>query len=197
MLTLCLGFLLIVVTRRRQALHDLVAGTLVAHDGTPRRPAWVVAAFATVACVPVLAVLAAIALPAYQDYTIRAQVSEGLSLATGYRDAIEAAWRSSPRDFADLTSDSLAAGLPHSGRYVESIEVVSGMIVITYGAAANDAARGQRVDARARTRRRAVARLGLRLRPTAAGFEAVFEGHSGYTTIEQRYIPSLCREHAP
>ena len=42
-LTLCLGYLLIVVTRRRQALHDLIAGTLVAHDHTPRRPAWLVA----------------------------------------------------------------------------------------------------------------------------------------------------------
>lgn len=37
-LTLCLGYLLIVVTRRRQALHDLIAGTLVAHDTTPSRP---------------------------------------------------------------------------------------------------------------------------------------------------------------
>lgn len=37
-LTLCLGYLLIVVTRRRQALHDLIAGTLVAHAGARVRP---------------------------------------------------------------------------------------------------------------------------------------------------------------
>lgn len=37
-LTLCLGYLLIVVTKRRQALHDLIAGTLVAHDGAGVRP---------------------------------------------------------------------------------------------------------------------------------------------------------------
>ena len=196
-LTLCLGFLFIVVTRRRQALHDLVAGTLVAHDGTPRRPAWVVAAFATVACVPVLAVLAAIALPAYQDYTIRAQVSEGLSLATGYRDAIEAAWRTSPRDFADLTSDSLAAGLPHSGRYVESIEVVSGMIVITYGAAANDALAGSVLTLVPALDAEQSLGWACGYGEPPPGFEAVFEGHSGYTTIEQHYIPSLCREPAP
>ena len=78
-LTLCLGYLLIVVTTRRQALHDLIAGTLVAHDGVRRRPAWVVAAYRDRRpCVPLLGVLAAIALPAYQDYAIRAQVSEGL-----------------------------------------------------------------------------------------------------------------------
>jgi uncharacterized RDD family membrane protein YckC len=196
-LTLCLGFLFIVVTRRRQALHDLVAGTLVAHDGTARRPAWVVAAFATVACVPVLAVLAAIALPAYQDYSIRAQVSEGLSLAAGYRDAIEAAWRTSPRDFADLTSDSLAAGLPHSGRYVESIEVVSGMIVITYGAAATDVLAGSVLTLVPALDAERSLGWACGYGQPPPGFETVFEGHSGYTTIEQRYIPSSCREHPP
>ena len=196
-LTLCLGFLFIVVTRRRQALHDLVAGTLVAHDGTPRRPAWVVAAFATLACVPVLAVLAAIALPAYQDYAIRAQVSEGLSLATGYRDAIEAAWRTSPRDFADLTSDSLAAGLPHSGRYVESIEIVSGMIVITYGASANDALAGSVLTLVPALDAEQSLGWACGYGEPPAGFDVVFEGHSGYTTIDQHYIPSLCREPAP
>ena len=196
-LTMGLGFLLIVVTKRRQALHDLVAGTLVAHDGTQRRPAWVVAAFATVACVPVLAVLAAIALPAVQDYTVRAQVSEGLSLATGYRDAIEVAWRSSPRDFADLTSDSLAAGLPHSGRYVESIEVVSGMIVITYGAAANDVLTGSVLTLVPALDAEQSLGWACGYGPPPPGFETVFEGHSGYTTIEQRYIPSSCREHPP
>jgi uncharacterized RDD family membrane protein YckC len=37
-LTLCAGYLLVVVTRRRQALHDLIAGTLVAYDATRARP---------------------------------------------------------------------------------------------------------------------------------------------------------------
>jgi uncharacterized RDD family membrane protein YckC len=38
-LTLCLGYLLFFVTKRRQALHDLIAGTLVAHDATPHSAA--------------------------------------------------------------------------------------------------------------------------------------------------------------
>ena len=38
-----------------------------------------------------------------------------------------------------LDSDSVGGGLPRSGQYVESIEIVSGMIVISYGGAANEA----------------------------------------------------------
>jgi uncharacterized RDD family membrane protein YckC len=36
-LTLCLGYLLFFFTKRRQALHDLIAGTLVALDAAPPR----------------------------------------------------------------------------------------------------------------------------------------------------------------
>jgi uncharacterized RDD family membrane protein YckC/Tfp pilus assembly major pilin PilA len=195
-LTLLLGYLLIVMTKRRQALHDLLAGTLVAFDATPRRHAWIVAAVSAAACVPVVAVLAGIALPAYQEYAIRAQVTEGLTIASGYRAAIETAWRNSPRDFADLTSDSVAVGLPRAGRYVESIEVVSGMIVITYGAAANGTLAGSvltMVPALDSQRRLAWA-CGYGQPP--AGFQTVFEGHSGYTDIEQRFVPSSCRNTA-
>ena len=90
-LTLCLGYLSIVVTKRRQGLHDLIAGTLVAYDATPRRPAWLVAGVSAGALVPLLAVLSGAALPAYRDYAIRTQVTEGLDLAGEYRKAIEAA----------------------------------------------------------------------------------------------------------
>ena len=38
-LTLCLGYLLFFFTKRRQALHDLIAGTLVALDETPTKAA--------------------------------------------------------------------------------------------------------------------------------------------------------------
>lgn len=196
-LTLFVGYLLIVVTRRRQALHDLIAGTLVTHDDLRRRPAWLVATIGAAACVPFFAVVAAIAVPAYQDYVIRAQVSEGLALASGYRAAIEAAWRDSARDFADLTSDSVGTGLPRTGRYVESIEIVSGMIVISYGAAANEALAGSVltiVPALDAARSLGWA-CGYGQPP--AGFETVFEGHPGYTDIEQRYIPSSCRSAPP
>ncbi|HET7923425.1 MAG TPA: RDD family protein [Rhodanobacteraceae bacterium] len=197
MLTMFLGFLLVVVTRRRQALHDLIAGTLVALDGTQRRPAWVVAPLAAVGSVPFVAVLAAIALPAYQDMTIRAQVSEGLNLAAAPRAAIESAWRDSQRDFARVSSDSLGAGLPGRGRYVESIEVVSGMIMITYGNEANEVLSGSVLTLVPAVDAKGTLGWVCGYGPAPAGFEVAYENPAGYTTIDERYVPSACRSTVP
>ena len=192
-LTLFVGYLLIVLTRRRQALHDLLAGTLVTHDGLRRRPAWVVTIVSATACVPLLGVVAAVAVPAYRDYAIRMQVSEGLALASGYRAAIEAAWRDSPRDFKELTYDKVATDLPSAGRYVESIEIVSGMIVISYGAGADEALAGSVLAIVPALDDQRTLGWACGYGPAPAGFDAEFEGHAGYTNIEQRYVPSLCR----
>ena len=189
-LTLCLGFLLIFMTQRRQALHDLIAGTLVAHDATSPQRAWLVSA---AACVPLVLVGAGMAVPAFQDRTIRTQVSEGLDLAGGYRAAIETAWRNSPSDVENLSSDSLGLELPQRGRYVESIEVVSGMIVITYGADANAAVTGRVLAiVPALDSQRALAwACGYGQAPQ--GFEVAFENHGSYSDIAERFVPSACR----
>jgi uncharacterized RDD family membrane protein YckC len=192
-LTLFVGYLLILVTNRRQALHDLIAGTLVSHDDARRKPAWLVATISTAASVPFLGVLAAIAVPAYHDYAIRAQISEGLGLASRYRAAVESAWRDLPRDFADVTSDSIGGGLPQSGRYVESIEIVSGMIVITYGGDANGAINGSVLAIVPALGANRALGWACGYGPAPAGFEIVFENPAGYTDIDERYVPSGCR----
>jgi uncharacterized RDD family membrane protein YckC len=196
-LTMFLGYLLVAVTRRRQALHDLIAGTLVAHDGTSRRPAGVVAALAVVGCIPFVAMLLAIALPPYQEMTLRAQVTEGLILADGHKPAIEAAWRNSQRDFSRVSSDSLRAELPERGRYVESIEVVSGMIVITYGGEANGALAGSVLALVPALDRNGALGWACGYGHPPAGFEVAFENHGGYSTIDERYVPSACRSTVP
>jgi uncharacterized RDD family membrane protein YckC len=198
LLTMFLGFLLVLVTRRRQALHDLIAGTLVTLDATQRRPVWIVAPLAAVGAVPFVAVLGAIALPAWQDMTIRAQVSEGLLLADPHKAAIESAWRNSQRDFARVSSDSLGGDrLPDRGRYVESIEVVSGMIMITYGSEANDVLAGSVLTIVPAVDANGALGWACGYGPPPAGFEVAFENHGGYTTIDEHYVPSACRSPVP
>ena len=84
--------------------------------------------------VAIIGILAAIAIPAYQDYTIRSQVSEGLTLAS----AAKAAVAESFSDRGEAPADREAAGMTAtatdtSGKYVESVEVTNGTITITFG----------------------------------------------------------------
>ncbi len=73
--------------------------------------------------VAVIAILAAIALPAYQDYLVRAQVSEGLSLASGAKVAVEEFhWAKSA---SPSTNVEAGLGTPESikGKYVSSVTI--------------------------------------------------------------------------
>ena len=85
--------------------------------------------------VAIIGILAAIAIPAYQDYTVRAQVTEGLNLAAAAKTAIAETFASNQAWPANNT----AAGLDPtptdiSGKYVQQITVLAGgQIQITYG----------------------------------------------------------------
>ena len=94
--------------------------------------------------VATVGILAAIAIPAYQDYTIRAQVTEGLNLAATIKVAVAESYAAK----GALPKDRAATGLAPapeatSGRYVASIDVSSGVITITYGKGANAKIRGK------------------------------------------------------
>ncbi len=90
--------------------------------------------------VAIIGILAAIAIPAYQDYTIRAQVSEGLNLSGGAKAAVTEYYQ----DRGVWPADNLTAGLEAAaniqGKYVASVGVTAGLtngiITVTYG---NDA----------------------------------------------------------
>jgi type IV pilus assembly protein PilA len=90
--------------------------------------------------VAIIGILAAIAIPAYQDYTIRAQVSEGLTLASDVKAGIAeytAQTGDWPVDLVEAGLGSAAVLGDKSGRYVESLDVSNGTIIITYGRDAN------------------------------------------------------------
>lgn len=83
--------------------------------------------------VAIIGILAAIAIPAYQDYTVRAKVSEGLNLASAAKLGVAETFQSS----GDFPASNSAAGVADStsitGNYVTSVEVGDdGVITITY-----------------------------------------------------------------
>jgi type IV pilus assembly protein PilA len=83
--------------------------------------------------VAIIGILAAIAIPAYQDYTIRAQVSEGLTLAAAAKAQITESFANT----GVAPATRLAAGMSvnatdTSGTYVLSLGVANGVITVTY-----------------------------------------------------------------
>ena len=84
--------------------------------------------------VAIIGILAAIAIPAYQDYLIRSRVTEGLNLASSAKTVV--------MENAALGNDPLTTGwtAPSSTDYVTSVGVdgSSGVITITYTAIAGD-----------------------------------------------------------
>src|SRR5450432_743339 len=84
--------------------------------------------------VAIIGILAAIAIPAYQNYTIRAQVTEGLTLADGWKTAIAEYYANT----GNWPSQGNLAGTNNSvGKYESSVTVSVGTIEITYGVQAN------------------------------------------------------------
>ena len=83
--------------------------------------------------VAIIGILAAIAIPAYQDYTIRAQVSEGLSLASGAKTAIAEVFQDSGNWPTDNGEAGLAQAASISGKYVSLVTVQGqGVVQVTY-----------------------------------------------------------------
>ncbi len=87
--------------------------------------------------VAIIGILAAIAIPAYQDYTIRAQVSEGLNLSGGAKAAIS----EYTMDRGVFPTTNAAAGLSAAntilGKYVESVTNTDGLITVEFGSGAH------------------------------------------------------------
>ncbi|MGB5346943.1 MAG: pilin [Woeseia sp.] len=127
--------------------------------------------------VAIIGILAAIAIPAYQDYTIRAQVSEGLSLAGGAKAAVTEYYQ----DRGAMPADNATAGLPAaatiSGKYVGTVTVAAnGVISVAYTGASAHATLAAGV-------------LIMTPVPSAGSVSWVCSS----TTIADNHLPAACR----
>ena len=89
--------------------------------------------------VAIIGILAAIAIPAYQNYTIRAQITEGLNLADGWKTAIAEYYANSG---VWPNTSNLAGTSASNSKYVSSVNVGGGTIQIVYGAQVNSKVSG-------------------------------------------------------
>jgi type IV pilus assembly protein PilA len=93
--------------------------------------------------VAIIGILAAIAIPAYQDYTIRAQVAEGIHLAANAKTPIADVFVQTGQAPADRTAAGMSANPTDTlGKYVASVQITNGVIIVTFGNDANLAIAG-------------------------------------------------------
>ncbi|ENV8430204.1 pilin [Neisseria gonorrhoeae] len=78
--------------------------------------------------IAIVGILAAVALPAYQDYTARAQVSEAILLAEGQKSAVTEYYLNHGIWPKDNTSAGVASSSSIKGKYVEKVEVNNGVV---------------------------------------------------------------------
>ncbi|EMT3453316.1 pilin, partial [Neisseria gonorrhoeae] len=86
--------------------------------------------------IAIVGILAAVALPAYQDYTARAQVSEAILLAEGQKSAVTEYYLNHGEWPKDNDSAGVASASKIIGKYVKQVEVKNG--VVTADAAGTD-----------------------------------------------------------
>lgn len=127
--------------------------------------------------IAIIGILAAIALPAYQDYTKRARVGEALSLAGGAKTAVTEYYSSNNA----WPINNGAAGLPDAGdingNTVSSVTVTNGVIAVEVNTKVeNDTSKNTLV-----------------LSPTASAGSVTWTCNGSDTTIDEKYLPSECR----
>ena len=82
--------------------------------------------------IAIIGILAAIAIPAYQDYIARSQMTEALSLASGQKTSVaETYGQIGTFDDIDSESNGIPAADEVTGNYVDNVAVDEGIITAT------------------------------------------------------------------
>ncbi|HGM0463683.1 TPA: pilin, partial [Neisseria gonorrhoeae] len=78
--------------------------------------------------IAIVGILAAVALPAYQDYTARAQVSEAILLAEGQKSAVTEYYLNNGKWPENNDKAGVASPSDIKGKYVQSVTVTNGVV---------------------------------------------------------------------
>jgi len=127
--------------------------------------------------VAIIGILAAIAIPAYQDYTIRAQVAEGINLVGSAKVAATEFFQDTGNFPTTNTMAGLEAAANIRGKYVTQVQIgAGGVIQVTYGNDVNTTIAG--------------AVLSFTPTPNAG---SVSWDCNGDAALPNKYLPNACR----
>ncbi|HEZ4596875.1 TPA: pilin [Neisseria meningitidis] len=147
--------------------------------------------------IAIVGILAAVALPAYQDYTARAQVSEAILLAEGQKSAVTEYYL----NHGTWPSDNSAAGVASSstikGKYVEKVEVKNGVITAEMkSSGVNNEIKGKKLSLWAKRQDGSVKWFcGLPVtRTDATATDVAAANGKTDDKINTKHLPSTCRD---
>lgn len=128
--------------------------------------------------VAIIGILAAIAIPAYQDYVVRSKVSEGLNLASTVKTGISETYQADGTFPTNNAGAGLEAATEYTGNNVAQIALANARVEITYNNDGNFVATTSDV---------------VTLVPQEDAGSITWVCGGAGTTVAQKYLPASCR----
>ncbi|HEZ7161507.1 TPA: pilin [Neisseria meningitidis] len=146
--------------------------------------------------IAIVGILAAVALPAYQDYTARAQVSEAILLAEGQKSAVTEYYLNHGEWPSNNSSAGVATSADIKGKYVKSVEVKNGVVTATMlSTGVNNEIKGKKLSLWAKRQNGSVkwfcGQPVTRDNAKATGANADTAANG---KIDTKHLPSTCRD---
>ncbi|WP_308185756.1 pilin [Neisseria polysaccharea] len=130
--------------------------------------------------IAIVGILAAVALPAYQDYTARAQMSEALTLAEGQKTAVVEYYSDNGVFPGNNASAGIASSSQITGKYVAKVEVATN----ASGAQITSTMKSSGVNADIK---------GATLQLIGESTSGSFKWTCKAGTVKDKFLPSSCR----
>ncbi|MBH6194773.1 pilin [Neisseria meningitidis] len=149
--------------------------------------------------IAIVGILAAVALPAYQDYTARAQVSEAILLAEGQKSAVTEYYLNHGIWPSNNTSAGVATSSKIKGKYVKEVEVKNGVVTATMlSSGVNNEIQGKKLSLWAKRQDGSVKWFCGQPVTRAANANANADdvAADGTNKIDTKHLPSTCRDAA-
>ncbi|WP_050895691.1 pilin [Neisseria meningitidis] len=146
--------------------------------------------------IAIVGILAAVALPAYQDYTARAQVSEAILLAEGQKSAVTEYYLNHGIWPANNNSAGVATSANIKGKYVEKVEVKNGVVTATMlSSGVNNEIKGKQLSLWAKRQDGSVKWFcGQPVTRNAKAANADDVAADDTNKIDTKHLPSTCRD---